>query len=864
MKMTSKESKTTSAAKMTINTSEILSTKWVARLSLRPDAWRVSPVKDGHNAWRNDPGAIKEFNPPLEIPATVPGSIHTDLIAAGVIKDISIDGKEQDQFWIWKTDTEYSTTLERDSRPGNKTLIFYGLDTICTVFVNGIEKLKTKNMHRSYRLDITSELASGDVELKVTFKAPLTDAEDEMGKVGNFYARPYEMPYNYQRKMACSYGWDWGPITVSSGIWKKVELQRWDDAYIHDCAITTTVENGVPSINYQVRIGGVYKGKSIRVSVVDESGNCIFEEEHSLISGHIRAMRDVRLAELWHPRGRGAQTLYSFNVELIDSNRSIVESKSKRVGFRRVELDTSLVSQEVSGKDSKHMFAIKINGERLWIRGANWIPDDPFPTRITKDRYRQRINDMLEVNINGIRVWGGGLYESDDFYDLCDEAGIVVWQDFLFACAAYPETDEMFAEVTAEVDENVRRLSSHPSLVIWCGGNECIEGYQYWGWKEQLQDTPWGETFYRRTIPGILADLDQSRPYIPGSPIATHSEDVKNFDSGTNHIWDVWNEIGYERYEQYSPSFAAEFGFNGPGSWSMLTRAIGQDNLDSRTPEVAYHQRAFDGMTKIANGLKREFAAPPVSGHSWYFAASLDQARAVEIGLKHFRSLYETCSGSILWQFNDMWPAISWAVLDYTGFRKLAWHAMKAAYRPRTICVGRVDQGAQVTVVNDVSQPWDCEVDVALVDSTGQIVKTTKINIVIPAYGVSRTSMTDHFPELRSGDYEGFIVATSNEIRAARRSTLKPATMAPAHDLTFSSEFKGEKLQVKVHAKKYLHELSLLSEIVGLGTQVDSQMAYLFPGETHTFNVTGSKEVLTEVNSRISELLWTHNRVVNG
>lgn len=849
---------------MTINTSEILSTKWVARLSLRPDAWRVSPVKDGHNAWRNDPGAIKEFNPPLEIPATVPGSIHTDLIAAGVIKDISIDGKEQDQFWIWKTDTEYSTTLERDSRPGNKTLIFYGLDTICTVFVNGIEKLKTKNMHRSYRLDITSELASGDVELKVTFKAPLTDAEDEMGKVGNFYARPYEMPYNYQRKMACSYGWDWGPITVSSGIWKKVELQRWDDAYIHDCAITTTVENGVPSINYQVRIGGVYKGKSIRVSVVDESGNCIFEEEHLLISGHIRAMRDVRLAELWHPRGRGAQTLYSFNVELIDSNRSIVESKSKRVGFRRVELDTSLVSQEVSGKDSKHMFAIKINGERLWIRGANWIPDDPFPTRITKDRYRQRINDMLEVNINGIRVWGGGLYESDDFYDLCDEAGIVVWQDFLFACAAYPETDEMFAEVTAEVDENVRRLSSHPSLVIWCGGNECIEGYQYWGWKEQLQDTPWGETFYRRTIPGILADLDQSRPYIPGSPIATHSEDVKNFDSGTNHIWDVWNEIGYERYEQYSPSFAAEFGFNGPGSWSMLTRAIGQDNLDSRTPEVAYHQRAFDGMTKIANGLKREFAAPPVSGHSWYFAASLDQARAVEIGLKHFRSLYETCSGSILWQFNDMWPAISWAVLDYTGFRKLAWHAMKAAYRPRTICVGRVDQGAQVTVVNDVSQPWDCEVDVALVDSTGQIVKTTKINIVIPAYGVSRTSMTDHFPELRSGDYEGFIVATSNEIRAARRSTLKPATMAPAHDLTFSSEFKGEKLQVKVHAKKYLHELSLLSEIVGLGTQVDSQMAYLFPGETHTFNVTGSKEVLTEVNSRISELLWTHNRVVNG
>jgi beta-mannosidase len=471
---------------------------------------------------------------------------------------------------------------------------------------------------------------------------------------------------------------------------------------------------------------------------------------------------------------------------------------------------------------------------------------------------------MLEVNINGIRVWGGGLYESDDFYDLCDEEGIVVWQDFLFACAAYPETNEMFEEVAAEVDENVRRLSSHPSLVIWCGGNECIEGYQYWGWKEQLQDTPWGETFYRRTIPGILADLDQSRPYIPGSPIATHSEDVKNFDSGTNHIWDVWNELGYERYEQYSPSFAAEFGFNGPGSWSMLTRAIGSDDLDSRTPEVAYHQRAFDGMTKIANGLKREFAEPPVSGHAWYFAAALDQARAVEIGLKHFRSLYETCSGSILWQFNDMWPAISWAVLDYTGFRKLAWHAMKAAYRPRTICVGRVDQGAQVTIINDLAQPWSCDVDVALVSASGDIIKTHKIKLTIPAYGVSRTAMTDHFTEIQKGDYEGFIVATSDECRAARRSTLQPAKTAPQHDLTVTTELKGDSLQVVVKAKSYLHEISLLSEIVGIGTQVDSQMAYLFPGETHTFNVIGPREVLTEVQSRIEELLWTHNRVVNG
>lgn len=853
-----------SVADMSINSSTEVHSTWKARLFLRPDAWKVSPVKDGHNAWRNDPQSIKPFEIPSEIDAIVPGSIHIDLIRAGVIKDISVDGKEQEQFWLWKTDTEFVTHLQRDVRSGKKTLVFHGLDTLATIFINGVAKMSTKNMHRSYRVDVTDELTAGDVEVKVAFKAPLTDAEDEIAKVGDFYARPYEMPYNYQRKMACSYGWDWGPITISSGIWKKVELHYWHDAFIADVAITTDVQDGMPSVAYQVRIGGLALGKKIRTSISDENGHIVLQDESELLDNHLRIVREVPNVQLWQPRGRGKQTLYNSRFELIDEQGKVVEEKSKRIGFRSVRLDTSLVDSKIAGQDGKHMFAIKVNGERLWIRGANWIPDDPFPTRVTKDRYRQRISDMLEVNINGIRVWGGGIYESDDFYDLCDEEGIVVWQDFLFACAAYPETPEMFEEVEAEVDENVRRLSSHPSLVIWCGGNECIEGYQYWGWKEQLQGTPWGETFYRRTIPGVLSDLDQSRPYIPGSPFATHSADVKSFDSGTNHIWDVWNELGYERYEQYSPSFAAEFGFNGPGSWSMLTRAIGTDHLDSRTPEVAYHQRAFDGMTKVANGLKREFADPPVEGPGWYFAAALDQARAVEIGLKHFRSLYETCSGSILWQFNDMWPAISWAVLDYTGFRKLAWHAMKSAYRPRTICVGRVDQGAQLTILNDVADEWDCSVGVQLVSSSGEIVDSHKVNLKMGPYSVSRTALTEIFSEINSGDYEGFIVATSDECRAARRSTLRPAVASPRHECEISTRFESGALLVSVTAKSYLHELSLLSEIVGLGTQVDSQLVYLFPGESHTFTVTGDKKTLDEVAERAAELLWSHNRVVNS
>jgi beta-mannosidase len=842
---------------MTLNSKVELASQWQLSLSPRPDAWEIEPVQDGHNAWRNDSTKFTKKPLPASFPATVPGCVHTDLTSAGFIDDISINGKEQDQFWLWKTDSKYVTTIPQDTSAGNKHLIFNGLDTVATVTINGAVRLTTKNMHRSYRLDISHEIKAGDVLLEVSFKAPLTDAEEHVAALG-LYPRPYDMPYNYQRKMACSYGWDWGPITITSGIWKKIEIHSWHTAYCDNVAITPTVEGGTPQFSIDIPLCGDTEQLTARYSVKPTAGGAAIQSGELVIAGsQINALISVPNAEIWHPRGRGSQPLYNVDIELISASGEVLESHTKRIGFRKVELDSSAINGE------KNLFAIKVNGERLWIRGANWIPDDPFPTRVTRERYQQRIRDMLEVNINGIRVWGGGIYESEDFYNFCDEEGIVVWQDFLFACAAYPETPEMFEEVAAEVDENVRRLSAHPSLVIWCGGNECIEGFQYWGWQPDLAGRPWGDTFYRQTIPQALRAIDTSRPYIPGSPFSTASDDVRSFNSGTNHIWDVWNETGYERYEQYQPAFAAEFGFNGPGSWLMLTRAIGKDDLDSTTPEVAYYQRAFDGMTKIAAGLSREFAVPPTSGHAWYFAAALDQARAVEIGLKHFRSLYETCSGSILWQFNDMWPAISWAVLDHTGFRKLAWHAMKAAYRPRTLIVGRVDQGAQITLLNDHPEKWSPRVELFLINKTGLVVSKHLLEVELDSYSVYRTPGVEIFPEIADGNFEGFILATTPEVRVSRRTTLNPAVAAPRHEVKHFTEIKGGKLHVYVTASTYIHELSILPEIIALGTQVESQNVSLLPGEEHIFVISGKESDLNEISKNIDQILWSHNRIVN-
>lgn len=835
---------------------EEINQNWTFSLSPRADAFTSIGTTDKYNTWRNHTVVLNTLDLPESILASVPGCIHTDLITAGIIADISVDGRESDQMWIWKSDSIYRTHINQNSASNRASLKFHGLDTLASIFINGRLVLSTKNMHRSYEIEITDYLSVGDIDLEIHFKAPLTDAEEQLEKLG-LYPRPLDMPYNYQRKMACSYGWDWGPVTISSGIWKKVELIKWDTAYLSSVSILPSVEEQVPTLTVRPKIVGIREGHKVQIQVLDGE-NLIAQE---IISAEVDFYTfAVPTAQLWQPRGRGDQKLYSVEVQLFHDGK-VLQKEVKRVGFRTVELDTSAInSPDLPGK---HMFAIKVNGLRLWIKGVNWIPDDPFPARVTGERYEVRIKDMLDANINAIRVWGGGIYESEDFYNLCDQEGIVVWQDFLFACAAYPETPEMFEEVELEAAEAIRRLENHPSLVMWCGGNECLEGFQYWGWKETLAGKPWGETFYLETLDKVVKELDGTRPYIPGSPFSTHSDDVNSFNSGTNHIWDVWNELGYERYEQYTPSFAAEFGFNGPGSWSMLTRSIGKESLDSNDEDVETHLKALNGISKIASSLAREFATPPTQGVPWYFSSALVQARAVEVGLKHFRSQNKTCSGTFLWQLNDMWPAISWSVVDYTGFRKLAWHAMKSSYQPRTIAIGRVDQGAQLTMINETSTEWISTVQISLLDASGDVVSQSNLEFTVDAFDAKGFKLVDVFPQISGLEFEGFLLVKTDGFMAARRSTLSPAKLAPQQKLTYKTKIESGSLYVEVVAVNYIHELCLLSEVIDTGTQVDSQLISLLPGDSHTFAVTGSLDTLTRIEAEIESLLWSHNRLVN-
>jgi beta-mannosidase len=751
-------------------------------------------------------------------PATVPGTVHTDLMAQGLLRDIRIDGTEAEMEWIGNTDFTYQTSVT-ELPNGQSLLLFHGLDTLADIYIDGELKLSTKNMHRSYEIDLSEVTAPFDVEVR--FHAPLPEMvrlEKERGPLPN----PYNRPYNIIRKMACSFGWDWGPITLTSGIWKPVELITYQEDRIIDVQVIADYrEEGILHVTPHA-VGSDLLFLSIN------------GRNYSLIPNQLNELV-IPDFNPWNPRGYGEQNLYEITI----SGES--DTWSARVGFRHIELHDSL-------SQGRREFAPAINGQRIALKGVNWIPDDPFPSRISRDQYKAKLENLLELGVNAIRVWGGGIYESDLFYQLCDEMGFLVWQDFLFACAAYSEDPETMAEVEAEARENIARLSKYASLFMWCGNNECLEGHQNWGWLDELQGRPWGATYYFDLLPKLVAELDPSRIYIPGSPFAVDSDDVMSELSGTNHIWDVWNRRKYQGYETYTPSLAAEFGYNGPGSWQTLTRSLVNKEISPNNSELVIHQKAFKGMENIENGLAWEFANPPQEGTLWYFAAQLVQARAVETGVKHFRTLYPICSGTFLWQFNDMWPALSWAVFDSDSQRKLAWYSLRSAYQPIVL---HFDGPVRTLKILNEGPARTEKLHLRQVDANGLVLSEAIESIALPEGGVYQRALDF---SLTAGTY---LIADCAGIRTTRYALDEPIPALSEADFSVETSQTELNVQFTVTANNLIVDLSMLTELLAKDLIVDKQRHTLMPGESCVFLVSApSREVAEMLKAADSRTLF--------
>ena len=746
-----------------------------------------------------------------ELPVTVPGCVHTDLISAGELRDIRIDGTEEEMAWIGNTDFTYRTTI--DELPAGRSILkFYGLDTLADIYLNGSLALSTKNMHRSYEIPLDALIAPINIEIR--FHAPLPEMirlEKERGPLPN----PYNRPYNILRKMACSYGWDWGPITLTSGIWKPVELITYTSERIIDVQLTADFDGD-----------GVLKVIP-KTEGIEELTLTIAGQNFSVTPNGMTELR-IKGVKPWNPSGYGDQPLYEVVVSSPD------DAWSSRIGFRHIELLNKIA-------DGRREFGVAINSERIWLKGVNWIPDDPFPSRITREQYQAKIENLKELGVNAIRIWGGGIYESDLFYQICDENGMLVWQDFLFACAAYSEDPETAAEVEAEARENIARLSKYASLFMWCGNNECLEGHQNWGWEDELKGRPWGAHYYFELLPSLMKELDPSRIYIPGSPFAVDGDDVMSELSGTNHIWDVWNRRKYQGYESYSPSLAAEFGYNGPGSWPTLMKSLGTTDLDPRNPDVVTHQKAFKGMENIENGLQWEFENPPTTGRLWYFASQLVQARAVETGVKHFRTQYETCSGSFLWQFNDMWPVLSWAILDSDSQRKLAWYSLQSAYSD---VVMHLDGEERVLKILNEGPTRSEQLSIKLVTREGSVREIFIGTVTLDSRTVYQ------YPIIKEINEPCYILVDCGTQRISRYSHDVTIPTLPAAEYSLSFSRENDALEVSITAENLIIDLTALPEFIMKDFVITGQRQSLLPGESRTMTICSK-------NSEDLELLTT-------
>ncbi|TDB80676.1 glycoside hydrolase family 2 protein [Micromonospora sp. KC721] len=785
-----------------------------------------------HDGWtlRAVPGApVPPEIAGAAVPATVPGCVHTDLLAAGLIGDPYLDDNENRLTWIGRTDWSYETTF--GWQPGDDDridLVCAGLDTVATVTVNGTEVGRTENQHRSYRFDVRSLLRAGDNTLAIRFDSPYRYAEAQQDRLGEL-PNAYPEPFNFIRKTACNFGWDWGPTVVTAGIWQEIGLHAWSTARLASVRPLVTVADGTGRVELHVEVERAGDAPLTVHAVV--AGVAV---EVAVASGERTAVLtlDVPDPALWWPVGYGDQPLHDLDVTLRGPDGRELETRSRRIGFRSLRLDTT---PDAHGTP----FTLRVNEVPVFVKGANWIPDDAFPNRVTRARLAERFGQAVDANVNLLRVWGGGRYESTDFYELADSLGLLVQQDFLFACAAYPEEEPLRGEVEAEAREQVARLAGHPSLVLWTGNNENIWGWHDWGWQMCLDGRTWGRGYYLEMLPAIVRELDPTVAYWPGSPWSGTEEIHPNDPAhGTTHIWDVWNTDDYTKYREYVPRFVAEFGYQAPPAYATLRRSISDEPLAHDSPGMAHHQKAIDGDLKLQRGLDAHLPAP-ADFDDWHYLTQLNQARAIQLGVEHFRSHRDVCAGTIVWQLNDCWPVTSWSAVDGDGRRKPLWYALRRAYADRLLTVQPRDGGLTLVAVNETGQAWTAPATVVRLTLTGQPRAKTSVDLDVPAYSRVVLALPVELTRPDEARSELLVAAAGDTAERALWFFAEDRDMQwPAAEWDAAVEPAGDGLRVRVTARTVLRDLTLFPDRLDPSAQVDRALVTLLPGESTTFTVT--------------------------
>jgi beta-mannosidase len=663
------------------------------------------------------------------IPATVPGCVHTDLLRAGKIPDPFAGTNEKGLQWIERTDWEYRSTFAVNAALlGRERIeaVFKGLDTFAEVSVNGARVLSADNMFRSWRVDLKPLVVAGTNTIVVRFRSPIAVAKPFYDRLG--YTLPAtndqakEMVSMFARKAPYHYGWDWGPRFVTSGIWRPAAVEAWDGARLDDVQVfQRSLDDAQARLEVAAVVVAARAGRA-QVTVGLPGGPTLGSVDKMLARGRNELRLEVVIdkPERWWPNGLGAQRLYTLETSLVMGGVSRGERQT-RIGLRTLEV----VNRHDAGGKS---FTVVVNGAPVFMKGANWIPADSFVTRVTEEKYRSLLQSAASSNMNMLRVWGGGIYEDDRFYEICDELGLLVWQDFMFACSMYPGDAPFLDNVRQEAIENVRRLRNHPSLALWAGNNEIEAAWQQWGWTfkfhldKAAQTTIWNDykRIFHEILPRVVAAEDPGRFYTRSTPSANEDGVAPGkMGWGDMHYWGVWHaEAPYEAYAANISRFMSEYGFQSFPTLESVARYAPPSEWRIDSPVMLSHQRHPRGNALVRTYMNRDFRVPKDFGAFLYLSQVL-QANVIKFGAEAHRRRMPYNMGSLYWQLDDCWPVASWSSIDYYGRWKALQYAARRFFAP--VLVSPVDDNGTLRIytVSDRRSDLPAHLTLRLVDLDG-------------------------------------------------------------------------------------------------------------------------------------------------
>lgn len=836
--------------------------------SLTASAYEKPQVCTLHTNW-----TFCQVGDTLWSDAKVPGTVHQDLLNHNRIPNPFYGMNEEAVQWVENEDWMYRTSFVVDEQQLSRdaaVLEMDGLDTYADVFLNGALILRSDNMFVGHKIEVKPVLRKGVNRLLVRFRSPVKEVLPQLQTNGFDYpASNDHSPWRtsvYTRKAPYSYGWDWGIRLATCGIWRPVRLVFSDVARIEDYYVCQdAVTQAKADVDNRLEINNVTSSTVSALLKVDfhysDSDTKEIKKQIELRPGANTVSLPVSIEKphLWMPNGWGEPSLYKFTASLSVDGVEIAKQE-RNVGLRTVRV---VMDDDEHGKS----FYFVVNGKPMFAKGANFIPDDALLPNVTQERYKRIFEDVKAANMNLLRVWGGGIYEDDEFYDEADRNGILIWQDFMFACSSYPHDPLFVGRVESEAEYNIKRLRGHASLAMWCGNNEIYEAMRYWGWQRKYSAEAFAEmergynVLFRELLPQMVERLDGTRFYMHSSPYEANWGRPNSWKTGDSHNWGTWHgRKPFESFDTDVPRFMSEYGFQAFPEMKTIRTFAEEKDFELESPVMNAHQKADIGNALIRQTMRLYYRVPEKFEDLVYVGLVL-QGQGIRHGIEAHRRNRPYCMGSLFWQLNDSWPVVSWSGIDYYGNWKALMYQSKRAFAP--ILINAIKEGDDLCVylVSDELQDHDgVRLDVELMDFDG------KAHGKWTQSGMLAANSSVLFMKKRAGELQGKLSAANSllhfTLKAKNGATLADDVFyfaypkdqkLPEANIETSVRRRGDAIEMTLKTDKLARDIFV--EVPVQGVRFTDNFFDLLPDQRKKITITSPEgHLLNDFTFRLHQL----------